>query len=118
MTNKAQFQPRVCSDTTVTILDGQTVSSAAYLEGTSLVAVNIPAGFDGTALTFQVSSDGTTYYDYKKMLDGTAVVASVGANAAYATLSTDFSGYNYIKLVAGTSQTGDITLTLVTRPLN
>ena len=117
MTKSAQFQQRLCSDKTVTILDGATVSDAAYIHGTSLVAIDIPAGFDGTSLTFQVSSDGTTFYDYKRMVDGAAVTAVVAANGSFAPRAFDFAGYNYLKLVAGT-QTGDITITLKTRPLN
>lgn len=112
-----QFQGKVCSDLTVTILDGQTESDGVQLGGTSLVAIDIPAGFDGTALTFQVSSDGTNYKTYKRMSDGAAVAAVVGADAAYAAGYFDFGGYEWIKLVAGTSQTGDITITLKTRPL-
>ena len=117
-TTTGQFQERLCNDITVTIDDGETVSSAADISGTSLVAIDIPAGLEGTAMTFQVSSDdGTTFRTYKRMIDGASVTAVVGANAAYATDPGDFAGYSHIKLVAGTAQTGDITITLQTRPL-
>ena len=117
MATTSQFQSVVCSDLTVVIADSATVSSAADLNGTTLVGIDIPAGFDGTAMTFQVSSDGVTYYTYKKLADGLAVTAVVGANASYATVPTDFAGYRFIKLVAGTAQTGAITITLKTIPV-
>jgi hypothetical protein len=116
MPDTTQFQTRLCSDQTVFILDGQTVSTPASINGTSLVAVDIPTGFDGTSLTFQVSTNGVDYVEYKRMLDGANLTAVVGANSSYATGSHDFAGYNYIKLVA-VSQTGDIEITLKTRPL-
>lgn len=116
MTETTDWQLRLCSDKTVIIADGGTVSGAADLSGTSLLAIDIPAGFDGTSMTFQVSSDGTTFYDYKRMVDGLAVTAVVGANASYATNANDFAGYSHIKLVSAT-QTGAITITLKTRPL-
>lgn len=112
-----QFAKKLCADLTVTILNGQTESSAAHLAGTSLVAFDIPAGFAGTALTFKVSTDGTNYKTYKRMKDGAAVSAVVGADASYATEMFDFVGYEWIKLVAGTSQTGDIDIQLKTRPI-
>lgn len=117
MTDTTQFQERLCSDKTVTILDGETVSDAAYIHGTSLMAIDVPAGLEGTSLTFQVSSDGTTYYQYKRMIDGAVVTAVIGANSSYAAGGFDFAGYNYLKLVTA-AQTGDITITLKTRPLN
>lgn len=122
MTDKTQFQQRLSSQT-VTILDGETISSVASLNGTSLLAFDIPAGFTGTVITFLVSSDGTNYLPYHRMGDGGAAKARVNADNAnnpyaYATESTDFAGYNFIKLVAGTTQTTDIAITLKTRPLN
>ena len=116
-TSTGQFQERLCNDITVTIADSGTVSSAADISGTSLVAIVIPTGFDGTGLTFQVSSDGSTFKTYKRMIDGTAVTAVVGADAAYATDAGDFAGFSHLKLVSTTTQTGDITVTLQTRPL-
>ena len=117
MADSKQYESPICRDITVVIADGATVSSVASLQGTSLVAIDIPAGFEGTAMTFQVSSDNVTYYAYKRMFDGVDVAAVVGANAAYAADSGDFAGYSFIKLVAGTAQTGAIEITLKTRPL-
>lgn len=111
------IQERLCSDQTVTIFAATQTSTAAFLNGTSLVAIDIPVDFVGTAMTFKVSTDGVTYRDYKRMIDGLTVTSVVGANAAYAAGSHDFAGYNYIKLVAGSLQTETILITLQTRPL-
>tara|TARA_R110000868_G_scaffold214486_1_gene464578 strand:+ start:276 stop:632 length:357 start_codon:yes stop_codon:yes gene_type:complete len=111
-----QFPTRLCSDQVVTILDAETTSNAANLTGTSLVAIDIPAGLEGTSMTFEVSTDGVTYRQYRRLFDGVAVTAVVGADGSYATLVTDFAGYNFIKLVTDT-QTSDIDFTLKTRPL-
>lgn len=119
MVDSTQFQKRLCSNVQVTILNGQTVSSAGFLNGTSLVAIDIPAGFDGAALTFQVSSDeGATFLTYARMIDGTDVSAVVTAGKSFATDPNDFVGYNAIKLVSDIPQVGDIPITLKTIPIN
>jgi len=110
------FQSALCNDLTATILAGETISSAVSLSGTSLAGIDIPAGFEGTSLTFLVSSDGVTYREYKRMSDGALVTAVVGSNAAYASNYTDFVAYNFIKLVVD-AQVADIKITLQTRPL-
>lgn len=107
----------VYNDKLATILDGQTESNGIKLDDKSLVAIDIPSGFDGTELTFKVSSDGINYKTYKRMIDGENVSAIVGADASYAAGYFDFAGYEYIKLVAGTAQTGDVEITLKTRSL-
>ena len=120
MTDTTQFSNiRLCKDQTVTIVNGATVSSAASLRGTSLVGIDIPAGFEGTSLTFQVSTDGITYNNYYRLIDAALVTAVVvtGTAGSYSSGNFDFTGWNFIKLVSA-SQTGDITITLKTRPIN
>ena len=116
MTDTTQFPQRLCSNITVTILDGETISSAASIHGTSLQSIDVPAGLEGTSLSFLVSTNGTDYIQYRRMLDGTVVSGVIGSSGAYAAGAFDFSGYNHIKLVVAV-QTGDITITLKTRPL-
>lgn len=117
MTNAStNQQPRLCNDVTVTIADGATESSAADLQGTSLVGMVIPAAFDGASMTFKVSSDGTTYQTFKN-LAGTTATAVVAASNSYGIVPADFAGWRFIKLVADTAQTGATVITLQTLPL-
>lgn len=111
------IQTRLCSDKTVTILPATQTSSAAFLNGTSLVAIDIPVGFVGTGITFKVSTDGDTFTDYTRMVDGANVTAVVAANTSAAAGAYDFAGYNWIQLVASDIQTDAIVITLKTRPL-
>lgn len=112
-----QFPYRLCSNVTATIADGQTESTVISLDGTSLVGISFPSTFDGTNITFKVcdTSDGT-YLDYTNTA-GTLVTAVAGANKAMGIIPADFAGYNYIKVIAVTPQTGDTVLTLKSRPL-
>lgn len=113
----SQVVRQTYSDLSATILDGETESDGIQLGGTSLVALDIPAGFDGTTMTFKVSSDGTTYKDYKRLVDGMPVSALCSADASFAADYYDFAAYEWIKLVAGTAQTGNVEITLKTRSL-
>ncbi len=47
----------------VTILNGESLSSAAALNGLKLVGFALPAAFTKAHFTFQISWDGTTYYE-------------------------------------------------------
>lgn len=116
MTQTKDFQARLCNDIVVEIADSATTSSVADLNGTSLVGILIPAGFNGTAITFQVSSDNETYYNYYNAA-GTLVSVTVAASRAVGFQATDFAGFRFLKVVAGTSQTGPSELILQTRPL-
>lgn len=104
----------------VTIADGQTTSDAINLEGSQLAGIIVPAGFDGTGLQLTASDK----------IDGTyvAVQASASSSSAFAITTTASrfipldnlaitAALQFIKLVAGTSQTGDIILTLLLRPV-
>ena len=105
--------------TDVTIANGQTASEAIQMgHGGSLTNENtktlqgviIPTEFDGTSISFQVSRDNVTYYN---LYDQTNALVSltVAADRAYALPADKFNGWAYLKIVAGTTQTGDTTLT-------
>lgn len=111
--NKDQYIPTGDWAQTVTILDGQTESSAIDLAGMRLVGVILPSGFDGTTLGVKAADTlGGTYYT---VADGTAAVSlTVAASQAVGfkdQIPTMFP-WRFIKLVAGTAQTGDVDITL------
>lgn len=107
----------VCSNLTATIASGETTSGAINLGGTSIVGLSIPVTFEGTSMTFLTSHDDVTYQIYKSMVTGATVTGIVGASANYSTSPGDFAGWQFVKLVAGTAQTGDCVITLLTRQL-
>ena len=112
----SQFPPRLCNDITVTIANGATESSAGALGGTALLGMVLPAEFDGTSMTFKVSTDGVTYQTFKN-LAGVTATAIVAESNSYGIVANDFAAWRFIKLVAGTAQTGNTIITLQTLPL-
>ncbi len=117
MADSKQFQSELCFDKTITIADGQTASPAIDLIGTYVVALIIPTGFEGTTLALQGSDslDGTYYNAYNTA--GTQLVPVVAASRYIPFVPSDTASIRFLKLVAGTAQTGAITIKLVTRPL-
>ena len=105
---------------TVTIAQNGTTSSAAELaDGFSLVALQLPATFEGTALTFTGSTDGTNYV---------AVYATGGAAAYSVTVQVDrivpvdplvFVGLRFLKVVSNAAggENAATTVTLITREM-
>lgn len=100
----------------VLILDATTgPADALRIEGLVVVGLVIPSGFDGTSVKFSVSLDDSTYYTLVDPDTGSDVAVAAGASEAYAINPALLKAWKFLKLVVGT-QTGDITLTLVTEP--
>lgn len=106
--------------TTVTIADSASLSGASIdLGGYGLVGLMTPSGWSTQAITFQVSQDGSNWFNlYDK--DGEVVLASVPASAYVALNPATFYGARYVKVRSGTSgsaanQSGGDVVTLVYR---
>lgn len=93
----------------VVVSSGETVSAAIDLRGTTLCGVLTPASFEGTALTFQASADGTNFFPVKNG-DGTDFSVTVAANTYTKLDPADFAGIQNLKIVSGTVTTADRTL--------
>src|SRR4051812_41268875 len=111
---------RCCYDLTATIAVNGTTSSAVDLSGCTLVGLFIPSTFDGTTLTVTASTTlGGTYIPVQ--VDHTSASAYTITTTAsqYVPLSNLAipAGLEFIKLVAGSTQTSTSTaITLAVRP--
>lgn len=94
------------------IAENGTVSAAVNLRGMTLCGIIVPSDFVGTVITFQMSDaiDGT----YRIMQDGagasvskTVTLASPPASLYIKVDPADFAGVQFLKLVSGSSETGD-----------
>jgi hypothetical protein len=97
---------------TVIIANSETVSTAAYQDGGSLIGIRTPAALTGTEFTFQVSFEDQVFLDYKKP-DGDPVAITVAVDGAYGILPTDFLSFDYIKVVSGSTEGSARIITLV-----
>lgn len=89
----------------VTIASSGTVSGALILSGTTIVVFQTPATFTGTAMTFQGSIDqGATFKVINNATE--AISYTVAADGCYSLDPAFFVGYDQIKLVSGSTETG------------
>lgn len=101
---------------TATILNGQQSSGEINLKSHTLVGIYIPSTFDGTTISFAAApGDESTFYPIYKE-DGSALSLTVQASSFVRVDPSFLCGVSRIKLVVA-AQTGDVTLTLATRPL-
>jgi hypothetical protein len=86
---------------TVTIANGQSLSTAAHIGLGTLVGIQLPT-ITSAALTFQGSHDGVTYVE---VVDSSAAAVSYTAStgAIYIKAPADLAGVPYIKVRSGTS---------------
>ncbi len=109
--------------TTVTIANGASLSGAADLDQYTLAAVVLPGTWTAAALTFQVTYDGTNYFDLSDK-DGEVSISSTVAVASKAIALEPYKFLRVagVKVRSGTSGTpvnqgGARILTLVYSPL-
>lgn len=98
----------------VTIANGETVSSAAFMKNGVAGAIQFPAALTGTALTFQVSYDGVTYTALYAT-GGSAVSYTVAASRVIPLDKEVFGAFPYIKLVSGSAEGAARTLIIYIR---
>lgn len=106
--NPIQFTP-------VVITSGQTASAAIDLSNGSPCAIYLPAAFTGTALTFTCSP--TLAGTYQQLCDstGAAITYTVAQGKNYKLAPADFIGVKYLKIVSGSSEGADRTITVAIR---
>lgn len=113
----AEYQSPLRYDSIALIQDGETLSNAIDLHGTSLVGLSVPAGFSGSQLSIYsaISFDGT--YRVVKNINGTAATMTCVADEHIALVPFDLASVRYVKVLSNVSQVGDCEITLVTRPV-
>jgi hypothetical protein len=97
--------------TNVTIANGAQSSSVADLLGFTLCAVETPSAFTGTAITFEVSNDNSTFVPVHKE-DGNAYSITVSTSRATIVDIQKFRGFRYLKIKSGSAEGGARTVTL------
>ena len=107
-----QLQKEVLID----ISDNATNSSAVQCDGLLLSGIVFPAAMTGTAVTFDFSFNGTTWYDVVET-DGTEVSYTVSAGNL---VRVDPSGWafassGYIRVTSNGSEAADRNINLIFR---
>lgn len=116
MTSVKEF-PSALSVLTATITNGTTTSDAQDIAGTTLVGIQLPAAFTGTAITFQVATSLAGAYQTLTNSGGSALALSVSA-AKFITLNpADFAGIQFFKLVSNAAEGATRSIELITRPV-
>jgi hypothetical protein len=101
---------------TATIADGASVSGEVLLEGTTITHMLIPASFEGTTVTFEVTLNGTTWYDLYNT-NGVQVSITVASSQATILKPSDFVGILGFRITSGSAQTGAAVVQFVGRGL-
>ena len=100
----------------LTIASSGTTSDALDIQGNVLTAMIVPI-MTGTTLTFSVSFDGTTYYNYYDQY-GVQPSVTISSTARYIELDEeDFVGAQFIKVVSGSVEAAARTVTMIFRTL-
>jgi hypothetical protein len=99
---------------TATIANGATISDAQAIYAQTVCGIITPATLTGTALSFQVSQDGVTYYP---LYDSTNTLMSVtvGASRAYTFDPAAFNPWNFVKVVSNATEGGSRAFVLAVR---
>jgi hypothetical protein len=84
------------------IASGGTTSDMVNLMNRRLLAIQLPAAFTGTALTFQASYDGITFATL--YIDGADVSLTVAQGKYVAVDPATFAGVEILKVISGSAE--------------
>lgn len=116
MSAPSQFQSNIASsDNTVTIDNGQTVSSNIVTYGMTLTGFITPASWTTADISFQVSIDGANYFDLYDADNNQVKIAGVAASRAYKLEPVTFAGYEKLRLISSVAQDDTRVITLSLR---
>ena len=97
----------------ITISASTTISAAVDVQGYDVVAIQQPADCEGTAWTFQGSVDGINFAEIRDNAGNVLTVTKQAATADCIMLGTkEIRGLKSLKLVAGSAQNADITISV------
>lgn len=111
-----QHSPKLVTGS-VTISDGETESGGLDLRGVSLVGLRVPSGFDGSSISFNRGDSLEGTYQALQLGNGLDHSVTVAAQKDIALDPSLFLSVRFLKLVAGTPQTGDTTIELICAPV-
>lgn len=97
---------------TAVISSGQTTSAVVDISGYSSVLMALPAAMTGTTISFQVSD--TRAGTFQSLYDSSNTLISISITASRTiALPFEVGMANFIKLVSGSSEGADRTITLI-----
>lgn len=114
MSETSNFLNLVVKEEQVTIQNGQNKSNAIDLKGASLKTLFMPAAFDGTEISFEVSTDGVNFLPYYN-IDNVLIKMNCAIDRAYGFAAIDFYSIRWLKLVSNATEGSDRVITLLTR---
>lgn len=98
-----------------TIASGETTSDIKNLGGSTLIAIDMPASFEGTSLQLRTGETPDLMLDSYDTL-GNLLTIVAGSSRRICFAAQDCLAIKYIQLV-GDVQSGDAAIKLITRPL-
>lgn len=106
------YQGNELTGVSASIANAAQESNLISLKGFTLVGIQTPSAFTGTALTFEAcASDGTGCVQVKTSTSGTALSYTVTTSSYYAINPADFQGIQFLKIKSGSSEGGARVLT-------
>lgn len=93
---------RLASSDTATIANNASLSDAVTLGAYRATALLMPAGWTAASITFQVSVDGTNYYNLYDAAGNEKTITVSTSRAVYLP-TDDFLGFKYMKIRSGTA---------------
>lgn len=105
-----------------TIVSGQSLTEDIDLTTLRLIGIIIPSAWTTANLTFQVSHNGSNYYNFYNDIGGEVTISVSGPNTWICFDPSLFSGIRFLRIRSGTgagpvNQGANRLLTLVSRPI-
>ncbi len=116
MATKNDFQSQILTENVV-ITAGTSSSNGLSLGGCSLVGVVTPATMTSTSLRFEASFDGGTSYIPIENGAGGNISKTISGGEYIPLDAADFLGVNYLRIISGSNEASNRTLTVIMRAI-
>ena len=113
MSKATQYISNAVEVKTGTIAQSGSESTIFDLSGPAASKLIVPAGMTGTSLTFQVSADGSNFFILADTTDTDISITITTAAKVYALDPQTFYGARFIKIVSGSTEAAERTLTII-----
>jgi hypothetical protein len=111
-----QYTSLILKTVNATILNGQSKSNIIDVKGTSIKTIFLPAAFDGSTLTFEISEDGTNFFPYYN-INNMPITIDVTAGRAYGLAAIDLYSIQFLKIVSSATESAERIIKLIARAI-
>lgn len=117
MSRPEEFKQSIIDEIPTVIKSGNTKSEIIDTYGVSIVLIQFPSEFTGTAVTFETSHDSSNWGEYRNIDNVPVSIDPVDPGIHYGIAAQDFFPVRYAKIVSNAVEAADRNIILIPKSI-